>query len=180
MALVAYLKSHHASVCVCSLSRVFLCFSTVLRNPEHEVMLYCSATNTTAEWKDGSHSAHRVVGFVWCIHKPESFSSYQTGVYASQLRDLVLSPHLLSVPPLTAEYTSLKLLPTSFGEHLKEEWANGDVIQTPPSKCPCFVEERELLSLDLNFDTGRRPLRLNPPCRCQLRSCSRSRFCSEH
>jgi len=60
-------------------------------------------------------------GFVWCIHKPESFSTYQTGVYASQLRDLVVSPHLLPVPPLPGQYASLKLLAMSSGQHLKEE-----------------------------------------------------------
>lgn len=176
--LLAHLKSHQTCVHVCSLSCVFLCFSTVLRNPEREAMPYCSATNTNTEWKGSSHPAHRVAGFVWCVHQQESFSSYQTGVLASQLGDLVLSLHLLPVPPLPEQHTLLKLLTTSSGEHLKEPRANRDIIQTPVSKC--FMEDHELLSLALNFDTGRRLLRLSLPCRYQLHSCSRPSFCSEY
>lgn len=39
----------------------------------------CSATNTSTERKDSSHSAHRAVGLVWSIPRQDSFSSCQAG-----------------------------------------------------------------------------------------------------
>lgn len=53
------------------------------------------------------------------------------GASASHLRALVLSSHLLPVLPLPGQHTLLKLLPMSYGEHLKEDCANVDIMLCP-------------------------------------------------
>lgn len=84
---------------------------------------------------ESSLTAHQVVSFVQCTYKPKLLipSPYQAGAYASCLRDLVLSSHLFPALPSPAQHTSLKLLPVSSGEHLKEDRANVDIILC--SKC---------------------------------------------
>lgn len=122
------LKGHQTCVHECGLSCAFIWFSQCLKTLKNKWYL------TVQQPPRSSLTAHQVT-FVWCTHKPKLLilPTYQAGAYASCMRGLVLSSHLFPVLPSPGQHTSLKLLPVSSGEYLKEDCADVDIILC--SKC---------------------------------------------